>query len=330
MAVSSRKEIRDSVLSTTRQTNEQIGSLVNDFINLTLNEINDPGWAFTRNNYSHMWSWLRGKTTFTTVASTEDYVMKREIDRIALIRQTTSPIKLVQIPDELFFQLVPNPTQSGNPRFYRLWENEGVSTRLSSAGTIDVLSSSASDAGSSELSVTVVGYSSGILTSETYQLNGVTAVAGTISFDAREIYVSKQKATTGTVTVIRNSDSSTLVTIGKEERAPKFKVITLYPKPSSAITMYVEYYTRIRELTNDSDVPQFDQKWHWVVRLGALAKTFQYLNKDNDFIATQGLFAAGVRSMVSSDLTVPDLIEQIQRNVSSVGIHQIRSEDAVA
>jgi len=255
----SRKEIRDNVLNTTRQDNAQIGSLVNEYINLTLREINDPGWAF-KGEFNHLWNFLRAKTTFSTVASTTDYVMKREIDRIALIRQTNTPIKLEQITDELFFKYVPNPTATGNPRYYRIWESEGIATRLSSAEKINVVSSSTSDAGSAELSVSIVGYSSGILTSETYQLNGTTSVSGTTTWDAREIYVSKQKQTTGTITVSGNTSSTSLLTLGKEERAPKFKVLSLYPIPSSAITMYVEFYKRIRELTNDSDVPEIDEK----------------------------------------------------------------------
>lgn len=331
MGINSRKEIRDNVLSTTRQDNTQIGTLVNDFINLTLNEINDTGWAFTRNNYNHLWTWLRRKTTFVTASGTEDYVMAREVDRIAIMRQTSSPVKLRQIPDDKFFELVPYPTASGNPSWYRIWETEGLSTRISTAEKINVSSSSSSDAGSAELKVTVVGFVSGILTSETYQLNGTATVSGTNTFQAREVFVSKQKTTTGTISVVGNTSATTLLTLGAEDRAPRFKVVTLYPKPNSALTIYLEYYTRIRDLANDSDVPEFDKKWHYVVRLGTLAKVYQYLNKETDFIATQALYTSAVKSMVSSDLSNPDLITQLSRRIpQALGIHNRRSEDAIA
>src|SRR3990167_7210008 len=133
MGVASRKEIRDSVLDTTRQENVQIGLLVNDF--------------------NHLWSWLKSKTTFSTVASQEDYVLGREVDKIALLRQTTSPTRLLRMTDEQFYKRDANPTATGNPLLYRTWEVDGVSTRLTTADTIDVVSSSASDAGSSELAV---------------------------------------------------------------------------------------------------------------------------------------------------------------------------------
>lgn len=312
MGFSSRKEIRDSVLSTTRQDNTQMGSLVNEFINLTLSEINDPAWATPEQAKHHLWSWLRGKTTFATVASTEDYVMKREIDKIAFVRQTSSPAKLVQMPDELFFKYLPNPTASGKPLFYRLWETEGLSTRISTAEKINVVSSSANDDGSAELAVSVTGYSSGLLKTETYQLDGTTSVSGTTTWDAREVYVSKQKNTTGTITLTGNTSGTTLLTLAPNERAPRFKIVTLYPKPSSVITMYVEYYKRIPHLDNDSDAPIFDEKWHYVVRLGAIAKVYQYLNKEQDFLVMQNMFAGAVKSMMASDRTNPDLIERLE------------------
>ena len=328
----SRREIVDSVLNTTRQNRAQLGDLTNEFVNLTINEINDPGWAMPKGSYAHLWSFLRRKTTFPTVSGTEDYVLARDVDKISILRQTSSPTKLIQVPDDKFFEYIPNPTATGNPQWYRLWEQEGVSTRLASAGTIDVLSNSTSDAGDSTLTVSVSGYdSNGILRVETYQLNGTTAVTGSITFAAREIFVSKQKNTTGSITVRRNSDSSTLVVLGPEERAPKFKVITLYPKPSSVMTMYLEYFTRIPILDKDSQSPAFDEKWHYVVRLGALAKVYQYLKEEANFLSAQGVYSAGVRSMVSADSYEPDLIQHMSpRNNREPIIHLKRSEDAVA
>lgn len=313
MSVSSRREIVDNVLDTTRQERSQIGSLTEEYLNLTLNEINCPGWAFPRKNYNYQWNFLREKTTFSTVSGTSDYVLPREIEEIASITQRATPIRLSQIDRRDFNTFVPDPSNhNGNPRGYMLWENEGVSTALATADTIDVVSSSASDAGSSDYTVTVVGYdSNGILQSEVYTLNGKTAVSGTQTFAAREIYVSKRSKTNGNITITENSGGTTLVVLGKEERAPRFKVITLHPIPSSAITMYVEYNTRIRELTNDSDVPNFNDKWHYVVRLGTLAKVFQYLNKEQNFIATHQMYAAGVRAMVAADKTNPDLVRHL-------------------
>lgn len=328
MPIQTRLQIKNSVISSTQQLSSQIGDLVNDFINITLQEIASPGWAFN-NEYYHSWSWLKRKTTFSTVSGTEDYVLERDVDKIALLRQTSSPAKLIQVPDEIFFKHIPNPTQQGNPRFYRLWSIDGLSTRLSTSGTIDILSSSSADG--STFTVTVTGYISGRLDSETYSLNGTSAVAGTKTWDAREVFVSKSGKTTGNITVRRNSDSSTLVVIGAEETSPRFKIATLYPKPSSVITMYVEYYKKIRELVNDSDSPEFDPKWHHVVRMGCLSKVYQYLGKTNDFVASQSLYEKAVRAMVADDRIKPDLIETMERrnNNDFAGVVIQRSEDVI-
>lgn len=331
--VASRKEIRDSVLDTTRQNNSQIRSLVNEYINLTLAEINDPGWAFPRKQVTHFWNFLRRKTTFSTVADTESYVLGRDVDRIALLRQTDSPIKLAHLRDEDFYEMIPNPTAGGNPRYYRLWETEGVSVRLAADDTIDVVSNNSGDSGSSELSVSVSGYdTNGIWRTETYQLNGTSVVTGSITFDSgREIIVSKQKDTTGSITVTENSGGTTLVVLGPDERAPKFPILYLYPIPSSAITMYMEYYTYIPELNNDSDVPMVPPKYYSVVRLGTLAKVYEYLNKEVAAGTMLAKYSAAVRSMVASDQAQPDLIDHLKPiDDFRPFIHQSRSEDAIA
>lgn len=315
MAISSRLEIRTHIKNHTDQTGTTIDTLINDWINVTLNEINEPGWAFSRNEVNHLWSWLRRKTTFTTTASTADYVLPRDVDKVAIVTQRDTPIKLTQVTDEQFLENVPDPTDlsSANPRLYTLWESSGVSTELAVADTVDVVSSSTSDANDTDMTVTVWGYVGGIIDSESYTLNGTTTVSGSKTFQAREVFVSKSKATTGTITVTENSGGTTLTTLGPEERNPIFKVMTLIPTPSSTITMYVQFYTRIRELTNDGDTPQFDPKWHYVVRLGTLAKLYNHLGKNEDYLATQALYASGVRAMVESDKTNPDLMKHLKR-----------------
>src|SRR3990167_8550708 len=329
-------EIRSNINDTTRET--QINSLIDEYINLTLTEINDPAWAFetvaAMRGYNHNWSFNRRKATFATVASTEFYQLPRDLDRISLIRQTTSPTKIAYVPDEIFYEFIPNPTATGTPRFYRIWEEEGVSTRLSTDDTIEVVSSSTSDG--SSFTVTVVGYdNNGLIRSEVFTLNGTTVVAGTVTFDAgRPLRVSKSGKTTGTITVREATADTTLVLLAPEDRSPRFKVIGLYPIPSSAITISLEYFTRVRRLVNNADVPDIDEKWIWVVRLGALAKVYQYQNKSADFLlAQQQLYASGVRSMVKADLMNSDYIPVLRgqlNQIRRVGIYEIADDNYAA
>ena len=278
---------------------------------MTLMEINDPSWAVK--GYAHHWSFNRRKDTITTVSDTEFYVLPRDLDKIALVRQTSSPIKLRQVPDEIFYRRIPNPTATGNPFFYRLWEQEGVSTRLAVADTIDIVSGSTSDTAQT---VSIVGYDANdVIKSEVLTLNGTTTVAGTITFAAnRPLRVSKSASTAGDITVTENSGGTTLVILGSEDRSPRFKVIGFYPIPGSGITISLEYFTRIRRLVNEADVPDIDEKWIWVVRAGALAKIFQYQNKSEDFVLQQNIYQEGVRSMVKEDMVEMDYIPKLARN----------------
>ena len=227
------------------------------------------------------------------------------------MRQTVSPAKLDYISDENFFREVPNPTESGNPLFYRIWEIDGLSTRLAVADTINVVSSSASDG--SSLTVSIMGYVSGRLHTEVLTLNGTSLVSGAVTFDAREILIAKSGNTVGNLTFTEDSGDTTLVVLSPQEVSPRFKVVTLYPKPNSTLTIYLEYYKRVKELVNDTDAPEFDPKWHHVVRVGTLYKVYQHLGKTNEMVAIYELFRKLVRSMVASDTTEPDRIEHLRR-----------------
>ncbi len=307
-----RKEIRDHVKVVTREV--QIDNYIEEFINTTLSEMNDPAWAYEQvglKGYNHLWTFNRRKNTLSVSAETGQ--LPRDLDKISFIRQTTSPVKLLYIPDEIFYKYIPNPTATGNPTFYRIWEEEGVSTRLAVADTITIKSSSTSD--TSSFTVSVVGYdANGILQSEVITLNGTTNATATTpkTFVAnRPLRISKSGKTTGDITVMETSGFTTLVVLGAEERSPRFKVIGLYPIPTSALSLYLEYFTRIRLLENDADVPDIDEKWIWVVRLGTMAKVYQYQGKESMFNSTQAMFASGVRSMIKADLQEPDYIPHL-------------------
>ena len=316
-------EIRTHLATVTHES--QINDLIDEMINLTIMEIQDPAWALKGHN--HLWNSNRRASTFATVASTETYQMKRDFDKMGIIRQTASPVKLKYIPDELFYMYVPNPTATGNPRYYRLWEEFGVSTQLSSNDTISVVSSSTSD--TSTFKVTIRGLDANSLdVTEVLTLNGTTTVTGSTTF-SKILQVSKSGKTTGTITVKAVTATTTLCLIAPEERSPRFKRISLYPIPSSAITISYEYWTRFRQLVNNSDVLDFDEKWHWVVRQGALAKIFQYQNKETDFAQTQVLYTMGVKSMAEADIQNVDFIPVLRSQHPKYGVGMVELADDV-
>ena len=296
------KELRDNIASTVRESGQ--ATLIDSFINLTIHEIH---------NY-HVWTWLRRKQTFSTVASQEDYTLDEEVDRIALIRQIAVPHKLMYVPDRLFYKLISDPESlsTGVPYYYRLWEETGFSTNLAAADTIYISSSSASD--TSSFTVRIVGRnSSGEIIAETLALNGITAVTSTNTFAANGLMqVSKSAATTGTITVYRTTGATVLSELPPDERAPRFKKVSFYPIPSEAVTTYIEYYERPRLLVHDSDTPQLDHKWNWVIREGTLAKMWEYKQNEQSFAAHLAIYTNGLKMMKEQDMVNMDYIPVIE------------------
>ena len=319
MALTTFDELRDHIASTTRET--QVPTLIDSFINLTGLEIHN----------FHPWTFLRRKQTFATVADQEDYNLDSEVDRIALLRETSSPRRIRYVPDDLFYSLMPNPETvgSGTPAYYRLWEETSFSTNLAAADTIYVVSSSASD--TSTFTVRVIGRnSSGEVVGETLTLNGITNVTSTTTWAASGLLqVSKSARTTGTISVYRTTGATLLSEMEPDNLTPRFKRLSFFPIPSSVLTMRLEYYDRYRYLVHDTDVPQLDQKWMWVLREGTLAKMWEYKQKETLFAQHQALFDRGLQTMKLQDASNQDYVPVLQPRWGGVGGVVRRVADSV-
>lgn len=309
------KQLRDNIASTIRDT--QISTIIDSYINLTLTEI----LTF------HQWTFLRRKADFDTVADQEDYYLDEEIDKLAVIRETESDNKLIYVPDQDFYKVIPDPTATGYPRYYRLWEEVGVLAQLSADGTVYVKSSSASD--TTSFKVSVVGRdANGLVVSEVLTCNGTTAVTSTTTFSAI-LQVSKSAVTTGTITLYATTGDGVLSRIAPEEIAPRYKKISMYPIPSAVITMYVEYFERIRTLENDTDVPQLDHKWIWVLREGSLAKAWGYKQNEQAALLSHKAFKASLNQMKREDSVNPDFIPHLRRHAVRYHSNVHRVSDSI-
>jgi len=323
MATSSRKEIRDRVVDVAKQLDAQKGSLVNELINLTIQEIQTPAWAFDQGDTNHLWNFNKRTTTITTVASTADYVLPRDVDKLSVLRQTETDTTIKELSESNFYDHVPDPASGadGDPEFYIINSVQGNSATISSAEMLKIVSSSASDDGDTELTVTIQGFSGGVLVSESLTLDGATYVNGTITYDAnRPIFVSKAKNTVGSITVVGQTSGTTFLTLASQDRNPIFKIITFYPIPDAAITVYVNYYTYLRNLNNDSDTPGFEDKWHHAVFWGTLAKVYMHLGKETDYAFAFGVYKRVVLSMIQADRDTPNKIDVLRRHVPNRGL----------
>ena len=141
---------------------------------------------------------------------------------------------------------------------------------------------------------------------------------------------SKSAIFNGTLTV-KDASDNTLVTIGTEEISPRFKVVSLWPTPSSN-TIYMEYYKKIKELNHDHESPEFDPKWHHVVRVGTLAKVYEYLGRESEKITTAAWYQKLVRAMVSDDELNADYIPYLKRRDprANANVRLHLSEDVIS
>lgn len=317
MATSSRKEIRDRVVDVAKQLDSQKGSLVNELINLTLLEIQSPAWASESGEANHLWGFNRRTTTITTVSGTADYVVPRDVDKLSVLRQTSSDKTIKELTPSNFYDHVPDPANSadGHPEFYIVNSVQGVTTTIATAEALKIKSSSATDDGDTDLTVTIQGFVGGLIASESLTLDGTTFVNGTISFDAaRPIFVSKTKNTVGDITIVGQTSGTTFLTLKPQDRNPLFKVVSFYPVPNAAITIYINYYTTLRPLNNDSDTPGFEEKWHHAPFWGTLAKAYLHLGKEVDYNFAFGVYKRVVLAMIQADKDNPNLVEVLRRH----------------
>ncbi len=306
-------DLRTNIGSTVRET--QINTLITDLINLTAEEIHN----------FHPWTWLRRKQTFATVASQEDYNLDEEVDRIAIVRQISTPTRLRYLPDSFFYKFIPDPENksTGVPRYYRLWMETGFSTNLAAADTVYVSSSSTSDG--SSFKVVIMGRnSSGEVVRESITLNGTTSVTSTTTWAADGLMtVVKSANTTGTISVYRTTGATLLSELAPDDPSPRFKRLSFYPVPSAVVTMYLEYYERFRPMVNDNDIPQLDHKWNWVLREGVLAKVWEYKQNEAATTQHQSLFDRGLVRMRKEDESNQDYVPVLEsRQLWSSIIHR--------
>src|SRR3990167_10157577 len=131
MHLITRDQLVDHIASRVRDT--QIAQFIIDSLNLTLEEI----WTY------HPWNFKRRKQTFATIADQESYNLDEEVDEIRLLRQRTTPLKLLYVPDDIFYTFEPDPESiTGVSHYYRLWEETGFAANLAADDTVYVNSRS--------------------------------------------------------------------------------------------------------------------------------------------------------------------------------------------
>ena len=211
------------------------------------------------------WNELFREVQVSVSAGANYLILPRDVELVLYISDLTNDILVRRVGVQGFQKrYLSRLDQSGVLYAYAHYGYSPVAVQLATAGTVEILSSSASD---TTQKVYVRGYdSNGLELNGSISLNGTSVVAtGSPTLALFAItnprtglsMVSKDGDTVGVVTIRETTTDTVLVRLGPLDRTVRHKIIRLVEKPSSSLTPFVGYKEPIRRLVNDGDVPQF-------------------------------------------------------------------------
>lgn len=241
------KELRDMALRVVGEDGDTVTeTMLKDVMNQAhVNRLKQHKWPFMR--------WPRTETLSIT-SGTRDYTLHQEYGQGLDFYDVTNGRHLKEVPYREELDLVPEGDDAdGTPWEFQLAGNSPVQTQLTSNDTIKVVSTSASD-NTSTYNIIITGEtSSGDITSETVTPNGLTPVAGTVTW--RTILgVTKTADTNGSISVT-TSGGTTILTLRPTENGRNYRVLHLLRDPDASATVKYRFMRKVTELVNDYDIP---------------------------------------------------------------------------
>lgn len=256
----------------TSPTSDANATRMTSFINTTHRQIlGTPGLESLRDD----------TITFSSVAGQSYYGLPPVVARIEGISDRTTLRSLwsrslgdIRVSD-------PGLTQTGPSESFipRGWQQVAVQPTV--ASELFVKSTSAAD-------TAVIAYVEGIRTGgypKTLQvtLTGTTAVTFSATYndfiEVTKFYLSAAAAGIVTLTTVSGLGTE-LARIQIGQTYARYYGIQLYPTPSSAITIYVDYVRTIPEMSIGTDEPLLPDDFHFLLVEGALIK--EWTKRDDD------------------------------------------------
>jgi len=218
------------------------------------------------------WRFALRDTTITTVASTTDYYLPSDLDKILDIRQQDSPMQLKRVFIADFNRLIPEPTETGVPKYYSEILEDRVLGQPTTANKVVFYSTSDQDVAPEDGSTfaTIWGVIDGVDRVESVALSA-TNVTSCVS-DFTKIYsITTNIKATGTIRFTEETVGTTLLELYPNETFRTYKKIKMHPIPDGAYTIYVRYQANQPTLTNDADVLIFPDRYSDVIADMAIA-----------------------------------------------------------
>lgn len=224
------------------------------------------------------WSWLRQwGYTFSTTSGVSEYALSALVDtsKIINIRDEVSPRSFDFMSDQEFRRIEPGPTGSGDGYLYTLRGFSPVQNQPSAASTISLVSTSVAD---TAVVVNIQGLnSSSVMVGETVTMTGTTPVSTTNSY-VKIMVLSKDRASTGTITGTSNSGAVTNFKIAPKDRASSYPIVFIYNIPDSTDTLTYDFTMKLPDILNDDDISLIPEIYHDVPELYAKHQCFKHLN----------------------------------------------------
>lgn len=208
-------------------------------------------------------------TTFATVADQSRYALPQAVARIHRLWDADNERPLVEKTMGWYRSIAPDPSvQTGEPEVFCVLGQTRVAKQPSDASAVYVDSTSASDTGTARIEGVVTG---GYQQTGSVTMTGTTAVQiGSLSTweQIDNFYLST--AAVGTVTLHEDASGGTeLARIPIGKTMPRYWTIYLWPTPSSALTLTMDYAREILDMSNSTDEPLLPPDFHRLIVYGA-------------------------------------------------------------
>ena len=264
--------MKSNVGNAVQDTSASMLSLIQNYINDRMKEV------YSRVKLQGV---LRSDYSFSTTAGTEDYVLPQDFDSEMTVIDTTNKRPLCRLDmQQVVGSFSGQINDQGTTTHYVIMDKT-VQNQPSSASTISIVSSSASD---TSQTVFIRGYdANGYEDYESVTLVGTTPVVTSASF-LRLKEISKSGVTVGTVTLTSNSGAVTNAVLSRPMLDYRIKLMRLVQIPSSVFTVEINYIPGFLEMTQSYDYPLIDCAD--VLEAGATADALRYkrqYQKASDF-----------------------------------------------
>ena len=246
----------------------------------------------------------RREFAFTLAANTRQAGLPLLVKQVLNIDDATNLRRIYDISAREFDVLHPGTTTTGDPdKAYPIGEF-GVQAQPSSAENVRIKSSSASDSGTN-FKVRVTGEVSGVLTTETIQLNGTSNVNSASTYDASRLErVTKVSASgaawSGYLTLSGATSGTTFAEIPVWFGSPTYLWYEFWPQPTANRAYTIRAIMRKPDLVNDEDWPEITDEFHNVLVWGAASECMPSMGKMQHAGQMARLYAEGLKRYKSA------------------------------